>query len=125
MMGASKIVAYFVSWSIYARFYLVTDIPGEIITHINYAFANIGSDGVIALGDPWADIEKAFPGDTWEQPLRGNFNQLLKLKQKYPHIRTLISVGGWVSDMHRDLSSFQVLELDVVERILGRCSYSC
>jgi GH18 family chitinase len=97
MVAAPIIVAYFAAWSIYSRSYFIEDIPGDKITHINYAFANIGSDGRLALGDSWADVEKAFPGDTWDQPLRGNFNQLLKLKLKYPHLRTLISVGGWVN----------------------------
>jgi chitinase len=95
MVAAPIIVAYFAAWSIYSRSYFIADIPGDKITHINYAFANIGSDGNLALGDSWADVEKAFPGDTWDQPLRGNFNQLLKLKQKYPHLQTLISIGGW------------------------------
>lgn len=96
MVAAPIILAYFTAWSIYGRSFFVSDIPGDKITHINYAFANIGSDGRIALGDPWADTDKAFDGDTWDQPLRGNFNQLIKLKQKYPQLRTLISVGGWV-----------------------------
>ncbi|CAF4625367.1 unnamed protein product [Rotaria sp. Silwood2] len=59
MVVTPIIVAYFTAWSIYQRSYIVTDIPGDKITHINYAFANIGSDGRIALGDSWADIEKA------------------------------------------------------------------
>ncbi|CAF3259717.1 unnamed protein product [Rotaria sp. Silwood2] len=58
MVVTPIIVAYFTAWSIYQRSYIVTDIPGDKITHINYAFANIGSDGRIALGDSWADIEK-------------------------------------------------------------------
>ncbi|CAF3715578.1 unnamed protein product [Rotaria socialis] len=95
MVGVALIVAYYAAWSIYARTYFVSDIQGNKLTHINYAFANIGFDGRIALGDPWADVEKTFAGDTWNQPLRGNFNQLLKLKQKYPHLRTSISIGGW------------------------------
>lgn len=96
MAAGPIILAYFAAWSIYARNYFVADIDGSKITHINYAFANVNSDLTIVLGDSWADVEKTFPGDTWDQPLRGNFNQLLKLKQKYPHIQTLISVGGWV-----------------------------
>ncbi|UJR07712.1 hypothetical protein I4U23_011997 [Adineta vaga] len=95
MITPTIIVAYYAAWSIYSRAYFINDIAGDKITHINYAFANIGSDGRIALGDPWADVEKAFPGDTWDQPLRGNFNQLIKLKEKYTHLRTLISIGGW------------------------------
>ena len=96
MVVGPILVAYFAAWSIYARNYFVADIDGSQVTHINYAFANINSDLTIVLGDSWADVEKTFPGDTWDQPLRGNFNQLLKLKVKYPHIQTLISVGGWV-----------------------------
>ena len=96
MVSAAILVAYYAAWSIYSRSYFVTDIPADQVTHINYAFANIGPDGCIALGDPWADVEKAFPGDTWDQPLRGNFQQLIKLKEKHPHLRTLISIGGWV-----------------------------
>ncbi|SCE28620.1 glycosyl hydrolase family 18 protein, partial [Streptomyces sp. DvalAA-19] len=33
--------------------------------------------------------------DTWDQPLRGHFNQLRKLKAQYPHIKILWSFGGW------------------------------
>jgi chitinase len=93
----SIIVGYFPSWSIYQPNFFITDIPTDKITHINYAFANIGPDGRIERGDNEADTDKVFPGDTWDQPLRGNFNQLIKLKEKYPYLRTLISVGGWVN----------------------------
>jgi len=111
MVAAPIIVAYYAAWSIYSRSYFVADIPGDKITHINYAFANIGSDGRIVLGDTWADIEKGFSGDTWDQPLRGNFNQLIKLKEKYPHLRTLISIGGWVNKI---FSSFFILKIKYI-----------
>jgi chitinase len=90
-----KVVAYFTSWSIYGRDYQIMDIDGSKITHINYAFANI-KDGEIVLGDPWADVQKPFPRSCeGEGCLQGNFGQLLELKAKYPHLKTLISVGGW------------------------------
>ncbi|CAF2689286.1 unnamed protein product [Rotaria sp. Silwood2] len=91
----SIVVGYFTSWSVYQRNFFVNDIPADKITHINYAFAKIGLDGEIERGDNEADTEKFFPGDSWSQTLRGNFNQLIKLKDVYPHLRTLISVGGW------------------------------
>jgi chitinase len=89
-----KTVGYFTSWSTYSN-YQVGNIDASKLTHLNYAFANISADGKIALGDSWADVEKTFPGDTADQPYKGNFYQLTKLKQQYPHLKTLISVGGW------------------------------
>ena len=90
-----RIVGYYTSWSVYARNYHVAQIPGDKITHINYAFANL-TGGKIVLGDRYADIDKFYPGDSWAPgALRGNFNQLRKLKQKHPQLRTLISIGGW------------------------------
>lgn len=126
------VLGYFAAWSIYGRSYFVSNIDGTKLTHINYAFANISADGIIVLGDSWADVEKSFDGDTWDQPLKGNFNQLLKLKQKYPHLRTLISVGGWVNlkfyikFITRDFSRhglvnflILLLQLRVVENLLN------
>ncbi len=67
----------------------MSDIPGDRITHINYEFANIGWDGRIAIGDSWADKEKTFNSDTWDQPLRGNFNQFIKFT--HTHFRWWLS----------------------------------
>lgn len=93
--GSHKIVAYYTAWSTYARNYQIADIDASKLTHINYGFANI-SGGEIVVGDTYADTDKFFPGDCWDPGCkRGNFNQLTKLKEKYPHLKTLISVGGW------------------------------
>lgn len=89
-----KKVGYFSSWSTYSNFQ-VSNIDASQLTHIHYAFANISEAGEMMLGDSWADVEKSFPGDLSTQPIKGNFNQLLKLKQQYPHLKTVISVGGW------------------------------
>jgi chitinase len=94
VQNSYKMVGYYTSWSTYSNFQ-VTNIDASKLSHINYAFANISSDGKIALGDSWADVEMAFPGDVADQPYKGNFYQLTKLKQQYPHLKTLISVGGW------------------------------
>jgi len=98
-VASARIIAYYTAWSTYGRNYQVSDIPFDKITHVNYAFANIGSDGRAVLGDAYADIDKFFPGDVWDtnqQPFRGNLWQLNRVaKRKFPHIKTLISVGGW------------------------------
>lgn len=89
-----RLVGYYTSWSTYENFQ-VDQIPANRLDFLNYAFANI-SNGQVTLGDPWADTEKTFPGDaTSPGTLHGNFGQLLKLKQRDPHLKTLISVGGW------------------------------
>lgn len=90
-----RCIAYFTSWSAYARNVTVENIDPSKLTHINFAFANLSSEGEIIVGDSWVDIEKPFGSDTWETAKRGHFNQLNILKQKFPHVKTLISVGGW------------------------------
>ncbi|CAM4403433.1 glycoside hydrolase family 18 protein [Paenibacillus tarimensis] len=88
------VIGYYTGWSTYSG-RQIADLDGSKLTHINYAFANIGADYKITLGDSYADVEKRFTGDQTGQPFYGNFNQLLKLKQRYPHLKTFISVGGW------------------------------
>lgn len=99
-------LGYFTEWGIYGRNYHVKnlDTSGSAakITHINYSFGNV-QGGKCTMGDSFAAIDKAYTADqsvdgkadTWDQPLRGNFNQLRKLKAKHPHIKVLWSFGGW------------------------------
>ncbi|GAA2590778.1 glycosyl hydrolase family 18 protein [Actinomadura fulvescens] len=93
------------------------------LTHINYAFGNIDPVNLTCLqgvtkgttpnpqdpnqgdgaGDAEADYGRPFSAaqsvdgvaDTGWEKLRGNFNQLKKLKAKHPHLKVLISLGGW------------------------------
>ncbi|HWM39297.1 MAG TPA: glycoside hydrolase family 18 protein [Streptomyces sp.] len=101
-----KLVGYFANWDVYQRNYHVKNIDtsgsAAELTHINYAFGNV-QGGKCTVGDGFADYEKAYTADqsvdgkadAWDQPLRGNFNQLLKLKQKHPQLKVLWSFGGW------------------------------
>jgi chitinase len=111
--GERRIVGYFAQWGIYGRQYFVknVDTSGSAarLTHINYAFANIVNNRPLVgvtqqgVGDAWADYVRSTPagesvdgvGDMWNTPLRGNWGQLKKLKAKYPHLKVLISLGGW------------------------------
>ncbi|GAB2814822.1 glycoside hydrolase family 18 protein [Streptomyces daliensis] len=104
--AAGKVVGYFTNWGVYQRNYHVKNIEtsgsANKLTHINYAFGNV-QGGKCTVGDSYADYEKAYTADqsvdgkadTWDQPLRGNFNQLRKLKQKHPNLKVLWSFGGW------------------------------
>ncbi|MFF9429997.1 glycosyl hydrolase family 18 protein [Streptomyces sp. NPDC014746] len=99
-------MGYFTNWGVYGRNYhvknVVTSGSASKITHINYAFGNV-QGGKCTIGDSYADYDKAYTADqsvdgvadTWDQPLRGNFNQLRKLKKAYPNIKILWSFGGW------------------------------
>ncbi len=102
------VVGYYAEWDIYGRNYNVSDIPAEKLTHVNYAFAKINSSGEVEVFDPYAAIEKSYPGDTWDEPIKGNFKQLIQLKKKYPHLKTLIAIGGWtLSDPFTDMALTQ------------------
>ncbi|MGA4851357.1 glycosyl hydrolase family 18 protein [Streptomyces sp. G5(2025)] len=99
-------LGYFTEWGVYGRNYhaknIATSGSAGKITHINYSFGNV-QNGKCTMGDSYAAIDKAYTADqsvdgvadTWDQPLRGNFNQLRKLKAKYPNIKILWSFGGW------------------------------
>ncbi|MBA4860468.1 cellulose binding domain-containing protein [Streptomyces sp. PSKA54] len=104
--GGKVKLGYFTEWGVYGRNYhvknLVTSGSASKITHINYAFGNV-KNGQCVVDDTYAAYDKAYTADqsvdgvadTWDQPLRGNFNQLRKLKAKYPNIKVLYSFGGW------------------------------
>ncbi len=56
--------------------------------------------------------------DDSTQPLRGEFNQLKKLKAMYPDLKILISVGGWTgSTYYSDLA----LTEESRERFVNKC----
>lgn len=117
--GNKMMVGYFSQWGIYDRAYYVKNIEtsgsAALLTHLNYAFGNVRNNrcetGVTQLsnpdtgegGDATADYAKSFDAsqsldgvaDTWNQPLRGNWGQLKKLKARYPKLKVLISLGGW------------------------------
>lgn len=77
-----KIVAYYIAWGP-ERKYTPLDINGALITHLNYAFADI-RHGEVAVADPDKEIR------VWH-----NFAKLRQLKKAHPRLKTLISVGGW------------------------------
>lgn len=110
--GDKKVIAYYAGWATYGRDYQVADIPASKLTHINYSFINL-VNGECVIGDSYADLEKrhgeevspegkVYAADKWyyapgeAQPdYFGNFGRLQQLKQHYPHVKTLIAIGGW------------------------------
>lgn len=101
-----NIVTYYTSWSVSegGRNYQPTDVDVSQVTHINYAFSdlcwkgfgtgatacqnediplqqNYVFDGEMVIGDPEVDLN--------------NFNTFASIKAQNPHLKLMISVGGW------------------------------
>ncbi|MFD2044913.1 glycosyl hydrolase family 18 protein [Ornithinibacillus salinisoli] len=78
---SNYIIAYLAGWATLSGFDIMRDLDASRLTHVNYAFGLIGDDLKIKMSDPVHD------------PI--NFVELGKLKEKYPHLKTTIAIGGW------------------------------
>jgi GH18 family chitinase len=96
-----KVIGYYAQWAIYARDFNVSKIDGSKLTHLMYAFFGTEFDPANPQGaklkslDSYADFEHTEGGAPWDATPKGNFYDLKKLKEKYPHLKVLVSVGGW------------------------------
>ena len=77
---AARVIGYFFGPTV-NRGFSASTIQGDQLTHINYAFGQILPDGTATLANPSIDTL--------------NFKALRELKQRYPHLKVLISFGGW------------------------------
>lgn len=89
--GAAPILAGYYPW--YARLdgLLPGDLPAGLLTHLHYAFAGVDGTGRIRLENPREDLA-SFAG------LRG-------LREEYPGLMTLLSVGGWDGSQNFSLAA--------------------
>ena len=102
----SKIViGYFAQWAIYARDFNVIDVEADKLTHVLYAFYNPVYDtsndsASIQSLDPWADTGHDENNLLSNAAVKGNIGELKILKERNPHLKILISVGGWTKSQH-------------------------
>ena len=94
-------VMYYGDWSIYAgqkNFYPSMMAP-KYITHLNFAFLDMDTNGDLVLCDEWADFQitslPELSGLIYGAPYSGVLGALFILKFKNPHLKVGISVGGW------------------------------
>lgn len=121
--SSGKVVAaYFAEWSVYARQFSVDKIPIPNLTHLLYGFipicgGNGYNDGLkeiensfqtlqracagredfkVSIHDAFAALQKPQIGvSSWDAPFKGNYGQLMMLKQTKPDLKILPSIGGW------------------------------
>lgn len=74
------IAAYYTSWGAYSG-YTPGKIPADKLDVVEYAFAVVDSGLNVVMGDPNIDPQ--------------NFAGLKALKEKYPELKIVISIGGW------------------------------
>ena len=102
--------AYYAQWKVYSQYYakqLVTSESAGKLNFITYAFADIRADAKgkprCATFDEYADFQFHFTqetsvnatNDSWATgALSGNFHQLQELKQLYPKMKIILSIGG-------------------------------
>lgn len=101
-------IAYYASWAGYDRKYSLRNLDVTKLTHLNFAFAGLAEDGSVKSDEPWIDTQMAggiyeaegFTVEDAEQGNAGHFGTLRHIKEEYPHLKTLISVGGWIGSVN-------------------------
>jgi len=115
---AAKVVGYFTNWGDFSVKDLDASGAAGRLTHLVYAFGKL-TGGRCTAADGWADYQKPIGrpdsvdgvADRPDDPLRGNFGQLRKLKAKHPGLKVIWSFGGWTgsagfADAARDPAAF-------------------
>jgi len=110
-------VMYYADWTIYegsGNFYPSMMQP-KYITHLNFAFLDLDSNGDLVLTDEYADFQIAtlpeLSGLSYADPYAGVMGALFILKLKNPHLKVGISVGGWGRD-----ANFPIVSADKNKR---------
>ena len=108
-----RTVGYFTQWGIYGAQFFVKNLDtsgaAAKLTHINYAFGNVDEQGrcfeanAAGAGDAWADYQRPVPRPSSRRRRRRHLGRAAgrqlqparKLKAKHPHLKVMISLGGW------------------------------
>ena len=94
-------VMYYGEWSIYAgqKNFYPSKMNPKFITHLNFAFLDMDSNGDLVLCDEYADFQivtlPELSGINYGAPYAGVLGAIVILKIKNPHLKIGISVGGW------------------------------
>jgi len=90
------IAGYLAGWSVRTRGTRIEDLPAaKYLTHVIYAFGRVAADGRAALGSTCLDAGLCDDSASVGGRSGGNFAALAELKRRYPHLRVMVSIGGW------------------------------
>jgi chitinase len=102
---SKKVFGYFTEWSIYDRKFSVDQIKANQLTHVLYAFMlpNPSQEDYTILKDGYPFPPNPYNPSTPEATLihhdgyegPNNMAKLKQLKLQYPHLKVLVSIGGW------------------------------
>ncbi|HEY8831041.1 MAG TPA: glycoside hydrolase family 18 protein [Gemmatimonadaceae bacterium] len=76
--AVARVVGYLASWGVTSKGTHIADLPARDLTHIFYAFGDVRSDGKAGVENPGT-----------------NFDELARLKSRFPRLKLAISIGGW------------------------------
>lgn len=95
VQAGSVVAAYFGNWDVYGDHqYHINDIEpiADRLTHLIYGFMKPDIvTGRCKPHDIWADVGAYDDGQT---KVGGNFAKMIALKNKFPHLKILLSIGG-------------------------------
>ncbi len=126
------LAAYFAEPSVYGRRFSINQVPAQNLTHLLYgpivicaanpSLAKVENgyrlatlkracdnspDYTIAINDLWAATQMPFPHalQNLTTPYLGSYGQMMLLKQSYPNLKIIASIGGWLlSDPFHDFN---------------------
>jgi len=85
-ISAYRVSCYYSNWARYrpdAGAFTPANVPGDLCTHVVYAFIGVNWEWKVGILDSWSDVD-----------LHG-FEEIVALKQSHPGIKTTVAVGGW------------------------------
>lgn len=110
------VVCYIATWAVYrtgeGKFEL-GNLEPSLCTHLVYSFAGLDeTTNSIKSLDPWQDLEKDYG--------KGGYKRLVSLKQRYPHLKVTVAIGGWNegSEKYSKMASKAETRAKFVESVL-------